>query len=137
MIDANRQANMKEDRQVLIDLYLMLTKKERNAVHDQTDVHWIGMTFDHAPIVAAIAALSSLQNDVLSARALALGQMKSRLGLHEYGFNSILPLVYGQPIANSGDSVYLQVMMAAYDSENQPVVVLKDGAPEATIPCPF
>src|SRR5690606_18167870 len=65
------KANLKEDQQVLIDLYVGLTKLEKNEVHDMKDVHWVGMTFDHAPLVAGIAALSSLQQDILSARALA------------------------------------------------------------------
>lgn len=136
MMDANKQMNSREDRQVLTELYVMLTKKERNKVHDLEDVHWVGMTFDHAPVVAAVASLSSLQQDVLAARNLALGHWRSKLGMDEYGFNSIMPLAYGQPIANKGDSVYLEVMMVAHDSYNQPEVKVVSGADDAKVHYP-
>lgn len=119
------KANLKEDQQVLIDLYVGLTKLEKNEVHDMKDVHWIGMTFDHAPLVAGIAALSSLQQDILSARALALAHYKSKVSTGEYSFNKIVPLAYGPVVANAGDDIELKVMMAAFDSDNQPKVTVK------------
>ncbi|MCO5260863.1 MAG: hypothetical protein M9916_12020 [Crocinitomicaceae bacterium] len=128
MIDKNTKGNLKEDRQVLIDLYMMLTKKEKNKVHDQEGVHWVGMTFDHVPLVAAIAALSSLEQEALSARALALAHWKSKVSTGEYSFNKIVPLAYGDLIANTGDSAHISVMMAAFDSDNQPKVVVTEGA---------
>lgn len=124
MVEASK-ANLKEDRQVLIDLYMGLSKPERNEVHGMKGIHWIGMTFDHAPLVAGIAALSSMQQDILSARALALAHYKSKVSTGEYSFNKIMPLAYGPVVANSGDSVELQVMMAAFDSDNQPKVTVE------------
>lgn len=118
------KANLKEDQQVLIDLYVGLTKLEKNEVHDMEGVHWIGMTFDHAPLVAGIAALSSLQQDILAARALAMAHYKSKVSTGEYSFNKIVPLAYGPVVANSGDEIELKVMMAAFDSDNQPKVTL-------------
>ncbi len=127
MIGASK-ANLKEDEQVLNDLYMMLTKKEKNNVHDQEGVHWIGMTFDHSPLVAAIASLSSMQQDVLSARALAMAHWKSKVSTGEYSFNKIMPLAYGPAVANQGEAVEIQVMMAAFDSDNQPVVTSSQGS---------
>ncbi len=127
MVDENKKANLKEDRQVLIETYMGLTKKERSKVHDVKDVHWIGKTFDHAPLVAAIASLSSLQQDILSARALALAHWKSKVSTGEYSFNKIVGLAYGPEVANTGDSVTIQVMMAAFDSDNQPQVKVTEG----------
>lgn len=100
-----------------------------NEVHDQ-EKHWIGMTFDHSPLVAAVAALSSMQQDVLSARALALAHWKGKVSTGEYSFNKIMPLAYGPAVANSGDDVELQVMMAAFDSDNQPTVTSSTGSVE-------
>ena len=125
---SSSKANLKEDKQVLIDLYMMLTKKEKNDVHDQEGVHWIGMTFDHSPLVAAIASLSSMQQDVLSARALAMAHWKSKVSTGEYSFNKIMPLAYGPAVANQGEPVEIQVMMAAFDSDNQPVVTSNQGS---------
>ena len=126
MIEGTK-GNLKEDKQVLIDLYMMLTKLEENEVHGMEGVHWIGMTFDHAPLVAGIAALSSLQQDILSARALALANYKSKVTTGEYSFNKIMPLAYGPVVANSGDDIELKVMMAAFDSDNQPKVTIDQG----------
>ena len=121
------KANLKEDQQVLIDLYVGLTKLEKNEVHDMKDVHWIGMTFDHAPLVAGIAALSSLQQDILAARALAMAHYKSKVSTGEYSFNKIVPLAYGPVVANSNEEIELKVMMAAFDSDNQPKVTANTG----------
>lgn len=123
MIDKSK-GNLKEDRQVLIDLYQGMTKLEKGKVHDVEGVHWIGSTFDHAPLVAAIASLSSMQQDVLAARALSLAHWKSKVSTGEYSFNKIMPLAYGPSIANSNEEIELQVMMAAFDSDNQPVVTV-------------
>ncbi len=135
MIDSQKKGNLKEDRQILIDLYMGMTKKEKNVVHGEKDVHWIGMTFDHSPLVAALASLSSMQQDILSARALALAHWKSKVSTGEYSFNKIMPLAYGPVVANTGDSVSLQVMMAAFDSDNQPKVTV-EGVEGATVKYP-
>lgn len=116
------KADLKEDGQVLQDIYINLTKPERMKVHDMEGVHWIGATFDHSPLVAAVASLSSMQQDILSARAMALAHLKSKVTTGEYSFNKIMPLAYGPAIANTGDEVELKVMMAAFDSDNQPEV---------------
>lgn len=120
MID-NAKVN-KDDKQVLKDIYINLTKPERVKQHDLEGVHWIGATFDHSPLVAAVASLSSMQQDILSARAMALAHLKSKVTTGEYSFNKIVGLAYGPMIANTGDEVELQVMMAAFDSDNQPEV---------------
>lgn len=116
------KADLKEDGQVLQDIYINLTKPERMKVHQTDGVHWIGATFDHSPLVAAVASLSSMQQDILSARAMALAHLKSKVTTGEYSFNKIMPLAYGPAIANTGDEVELKVMMAAFDSDNQPEV---------------
>ncbi|TNE53528.1 MAG: hypothetical protein EP338_10915 [Bacteroidetes bacterium] len=122
MVESNKTANLKEDQNVLADIYINLTKPERLKVHDLEGVHWIGATFDHAPLVAAVASLSSMEQDVLSARAMALAHLKGKVSTGEYSFNKIMPLAYGPLIANSGEEVEVQVMMAAFDSDNQPSV---------------
>ena len=131
MVDGSK-ANVKDDRQVLIDLYIMLTLQEKNEVHGMKDIHWIGMTFDHCPLVAGVAALSSLQQKVLGARALALANYKSKVSTGEFSFNKIEPLAYGPGVVNSGDEVEIKVMMAAFDSDNQPTVTV-DNQPNAKV----
>lgn len=124
---AGSKANVRDDGQVLKDIYINLTKPERLKVHDMEGVHWIGASFDHSPLVAAVATLSSMQQDILSARAMALAHLKSKVSTGEYSFNKIVGLAYGPSIANTGDEVELKVMMAAFDSDNQPTVTSKNG----------
>ncbi len=116
------KANLRDDEAILSTLYMDLTKPERVNQNDIEGVHWIGQTFDHAPLVAALASLSSLQQDVLSARALALAHLKTKVTVGEFSFNSIVGLAYGPAVANTGDDVELNVMMAAFDSDNQPTI---------------
>ena len=46
-----------------------------------------------------------MQQDVLSARALAIAHWKSKVSTGEYSFNKIMPLAYGPVVANAGDDV--------------------------------
>ncbi|MDC1282962.1 hypothetical protein N8Z27_02145, partial [Crocinitomicaceae bacterium] len=84
-----------DDKEGLAVIYNRLTKSERKDVHDVKNVHWIGMTFDHSPLVAALASLSSMQQDILSARAEALYLWKQKISTGEYSFDKIMPLAYG------------------------------------------
>lgn len=111
-----------EDVAMISEIYKSLTKQEFSTVHDIKNVHWIGKTFDHAPTVAAIASLSSLQNDLLKARANALTLIRGRVGGNDYSFNKILSLAYGPEVVNQNDEFTVNVMMVAYDSDKQPIV---------------
>ena len=112
----------KEDLAALSSIYEELTKKELNDHHEQKDIHWISKTFDHSPLVAAIASLSSLENDILAARVKAVNLLKSKVTTGEYSFNKIQELVSGPGVATAGEPIELKVTMAAYDSDNNPVV---------------
>ncbi|MDB2657372.1 hypothetical protein N9Y60_04875 [Crocinitomicaceae bacterium] len=111
-----------DDRETLSQIYNRLTKQEKNKVHDVKDVHWIGMTFDHAPLVAALASLSSLQSDILTARADALSLWKAKISTGEYSFDKIAPIAIAPSSTRSGEEFEVKVMMAAFDSQNQPKV---------------
>lgn len=111
-----------DDEALLIDIYSSLSKNEYSTVHDIENVHWIGKTFDHSPSVAAIASLSSLQKDILSARAKAIALIRSRIGSGEYSFNKIIPLAYGPEVVNANEEFTVEVLMAAFDSDKQPEV---------------
>lgn len=123
MIKKNeKKFNILDDGEVIKQIYMSLSKNEVADMHEEKNLHWIARTFDHAPIVAALASLTALQQEVLSARATAIALIKSRVSTGEYSFNKIMPLAYGPAIANANDEVELKVMMAAFDSDNQPVV---------------
>jgi hypothetical protein len=111
-----------DDKEAIAKIYMGLSKLEKSEVHEVPGVHWIGKTFDHSPSVAALASLSSMQKEILTARADAVSLIRSRVGGGEYSFNKIMALAYGPEIANQGDEIEVQVLMAAYDSDKQPEV---------------
>lgn len=116
-----------DDGQALKDIYISLTKPERVTQNNMDGVHWIGQTFDHSPLVAALASLTSLQQDVLAARSAALQHLKAKVTTGEFSFNKVVSLAMGPAIANSGDEIEVKVMMAAFDSDNQPLVTTDVG----------
>ncbi len=119
-----------DDQEVLMKIYQSLTKQERVKMeeNDEGEVHWIGKTFDHSPSVAALASLSSMQKEILTARADAIALVRQRVGGGEYSFNKVIALAYGPEVANANEEVNVEVMMAAFDSDKQPTVkVLKGG----------
>jgi hypothetical protein len=73
-----------EDMEVIKQVYMELTKQERfEEVNDVKNVHWIGVTFDHSPLVAALASLTTLQSEILNARATAVGHLRSKVSLRD------------------------------------------------------
>ncbi|PWL28869.1 MAG: hypothetical protein DCO96_08620 [Fluviicola sp. XM-24bin1] len=121
-----------DDKDVLMEVYRSLSKEEFSTVHEVENVHWVGKTFDHSPSVAAIASLSSLQRDVLSARAAAIAHIRSRVGGGDYSFNEIMPIAIGPEVVNRGEEFKMEVVMVAYDSDKQPRVTL-DGQPVSDV----
>ena len=117
------QAN-KEDRGVLKQLYMELTKQERyDEVNEVKNVHWIGKTFDHSPLVAALASLTAMQLEVLNARATAAGYLAGKVVTAEFSFNKLIALATATPsVAAEGEPIEISVVMGAYDSDNQPTV---------------
>ncbi len=114
-----------DDQEAIKKIYIGLTKQERHEVHEVSNVHWIGKTFDHTPVVAALASLSAMQKEILTARADAVALIRGRVGGGEYSFNKILALAYGPEVANAGDELTVEVMMAAFDSDKQPEVTVQ------------
>ena len=106
-------------------IYAALSKNETSTVHGIDGIHWLGKTFDHSPSVAALASLSSLQKEVLAARADAIAVIRARVGGGEYSFNKIMALAYGQELVNQNDEVRVEVLMAAFDSDKQPEVTIE------------
>ena len=118
-----------DDKEDVVKIYASLTKQEFADLHDGEvkNVHWIGRTFDHSPTVAALASLSSLQKEILTARADAISLIRSRVGNGEYSFNKIMPLAYGPEIANQNEEVEIEVLMAAFNSDKKPRVTVSGG----------
>lgn len=94
---------------------------------------WPSVMFDHAPIVAACAMLTSLKVDVLNAESVAAEYMVSKVEAPVFTFNKIEPLAFARTgYINAGDSLDLSVMIAAYDSTEIPKI--RFGVNEDTLP---
>jgi len=107
---------------VIREVYLSLTKNEM-VPEGEKMLHWIGKTFDHAPSVAVIASLSSIQKEILTARATAVAYLQEKVGAGEYSFNKDKALaIPDQAVVNGGEEFTMSVLMAAFDTERQPIV---------------
>ncbi|MBM3418560.1 MAG: hypothetical protein FJY17_06545 [Bacteroidetes bacterium] len=123
MLNGNGNVINKEDVPALMGIYQELTKKEIAKHHETEDVHWIGRTFDHAPMVGALASLSSLQLEVLSARAKAINLLKSKVTTGQFSFNKVVGMAFpSSAVFNPGDEFTMTVFMGAFDSDKQPQV---------------
>ncbi len=94
---------------------------------------WPSAMFDHAPIVAAAAMMTSVKVDVLNAESMAAEFMLSKVDAPTFNFNKIEPLAFARTgYINQGDSLDLRVMIAAYDSTDVPPVKygVNDSIPE-------
>jgi hypothetical protein len=125
MIEKSK-CNKNDDSEALKAVYMELTKPEmlmhKEDGKEAEEWPWMGKTFDHSPLVAAIASLTSMQAEILSARATALAHIKGKVSTGEFSFNSIEGLATGPAFATSGEDIELKIMMAAFDSDNQPVI---------------
>jgi len=107
---------------IIREIYISLTKNEM-VKEGELDLHWIGKTFDHAPSVAVLASLSSIQKEILTARATTVAYLQEKVGAGEYSFNKVMALAYpDQGVVNGGEQFTMSVLMAAFDSERQPIV---------------
>jgi hypothetical protein len=116
-----------KDAQFIAELYASLCKNDLS-VDEETkeEFHWIGRTFDHAPGVAVLAAISSLQKEVLKARSEVMIYLQSEIGGSDYSFNKVVGLARPlDPIVAGGQEFYVEIQAAAYDSEREPEIDTK------------
>ena len=105
-----------KDAETIKNIWVRMTI-QRSVKNHGEDYPWIFGQFDHAPIVAASAVMTSLRSDVLSVQTLASQLIDDRVKVNTFDFNKIEPLAFSKTsYINQGDSVGLKVMIAAYDS---------------------
>jgi gliding motility-associated protein GldM len=108
------------DKEKLIQLYKQLTIPEKVPSKDGNNIielPWPSAMFDHAPIVAAVAILNTLKLDVVNVESLAAEFMINKVDAPIFNFNKIEPLAFApKGYLNTGDSMNLKVMIAAYDT---------------------
>ena len=104
------------DAEAVRNIYTRMTIPKKVMNHGE-EYPWIFGQFDHAPIVAASAVMTSVRSDVLQVQTLASQLVSSRVKVQSFNFNKIDPLAFSSTsYINQGDSLGLRVMIAAYDS---------------------
>ena len=105
-----------KDAETVKNIYVRMTIPKKVLNHDE-EYPWIFGQFDHAPIVAATAVMTSVRSDILQVQTLASQLVASRVKVQSFNFNKIDPLAFSATsYINQGDSLGLRVMIAAYDS---------------------
>jgi gliding motility-associated protein GldM len=133
MLKKNKKMN-KSDIGALMSIYQELTKEEFNILtkgdkaNDVKREHWLARTFAHAPLVGALATLSSLQNEIISARAKAVIMLKGKISTGQYTFNEIKGMAHPETaVLSAGDEFEVSVFVSAFDTDKQPVVKPSQG----------
>ncbi|MDG2343741.1 MAG: GldM family protein [Flavobacteriales bacterium] len=104
------------DKEAIKNIFVRMTIPKKVLNHGE-EYPWIFGQFDHAPIVAASAVMTSVRSDVLQVQTLASQLVASRVKVQAFNFNKIDPLAFSSTsYINQGDSLGLKVMIAAYDS---------------------
>jgi hypothetical protein len=113
-----------KDARFIIDLYASMCKNDFSIDKEtQEEFHWIGRTFDHAPGVAVLAAISSLQKEVLKARSEVMIYLQSEIGGSDYSFDKVVGLARPlDPVVAGGQEFFVEIQAAAYDSQREPEV---------------
>lgn len=112
-----------DDLEMIRKTYFLLSK---------TDKQWESILTEKDSWVDVMNVLLSLENEILQARGMALTQLLyGRMGcMGSYSFTKILPLVNGPNAAVAGDTVQLEILMAAYDEYKTPIITVSGGRVE-------
>lgn len=103
--------NYPEDKMVLTDLYTVL----HNAAQFVASQH-------NSTLITNLGLLTTLEQEILSARAMALANWQSKVSTGEYGFDSISAVVDGPNVVASGEETSYRVFIGALNSYQQPEI---------------
>ena len=124
-LDEALQTTLPEDRHTIKQVYQSLTIPAalKSYSQDKDFLPWASVMFDHAPIVAAASLLNALKLDVKNSEAEVANFFLRKVEAPAFIFNKIQPLPFASSrYINSGDSLLLNVMIAAYDSTAKTVI---------------
>ncbi|WP_341904095.1 hypothetical protein [Fluviicola taffensis] len=108
-----------DDIEAVRKIYFLLSK---------TDKQWESILTEEDSWVDVMGVLLSVENSILEARLLAFYQMRGRVGCGgSYSFSKILPLVNVPNAAVAGDTVQLEVLMAAFNEYKTPDITVSGG----------
>lgn len=91
-------------------------------------IPWESANFEHLPLIAVIAMMSKMQNDLRNVESDMLSMLLSQIDAGSFKFNTIKAIVNApNSYVKVGEEFRAEVFIAAYDSTQNPVIVLDDG----------
>lgn len=103
-----------DDTEVVKRIYHLLSKREND---------WKLIFNEKESWMDDMTVLLALENDIQLARSLAFNVILNRItNCASYDFTQILPSVYGPNAAIEGDTITLQIFMAAMSENKMPIV---------------
>ncbi len=92
---------------------------------DKSKVPWEYAMFDQLPLIAVVANLSKIQNDIRTTESSVLSYLLEQVGAGEWKFNKLEPIVYSKKgYVLQGETYEAQIFIAAYDTTQQPIVMV-------------
>ena len=133
LTEALKTANPK-DTSKITHFYSALTIPENLYDYgEEKEMPWVSVTLNHAPIVAAAAMFTTLKVDIKNAQSIASEFMLDKINEPPYYINKIEPMAFARSAyINVGDSLMLNVLIAAYDSTE--VNIIRWGMDADTLP---
>lgn len=113
------------DQSIIKRLYQALSiPDELNSYSkDRSKLPWISAMFNRAPIVAAASIINAIKLDIKNSEAEAVEFLLNKVNAPIFSFNKIEPLPFATTsYINAGDSLNINVMIAAYDSTANRVI---------------
>jgi gliding motility-associated protein GldM len=100
---------------------------------DNVKKSWESQKFEYLPMAASIAMLSQLQSAIRNMESDVVRHLYTRLDAGAFKFNKVDPLVIPRSTyVISGDTYYAEIMMAARDTTQDPIVTVRGKQLETT-----
>jgi len=98
------------------------------SANDGSTLPWVDATFEHLPVIADVAMLSKMQNDVRNVESYILSYLLASIGKGEFHFNNIEAIVNtNSNYVLKGEPFRAEIFIAASDSTKDPIIRLKNG----------
>ena len=123
----------KDSAQMSPSMPLIVDPAKKND-HNPTGDWNIG-NFEHMPAIASLAMFSKFQNDVRSSEAMVIKRLAELSHARDIKYDTIAAVAVPQTTyALQGETIKATILMAAFNKNNQPSVVIQQGGGEKKPP---
>ena len=107
-----------DDKEMLIRVYMSLSFSKHE---------WKQLLPEETTYLNIFRIICHLEKEILKARQNVFALINSRYCMAEYGFDKIMAIAEGKNIVGAGDTLELQITMAAFNSSLSPVIKCTNG----------